>query len=103
MFVEDCLHGSLGLDLSILVKKNTFEYDPAARLDQKDVSPLVKIAVEKGLSTRKVLKIGICSEYGGNPSSIELCHKFGLNYASCLPFKVPIARLTVVQVAKKNN
>ena len=64
---------------------------------------MVKIAVEKGKSTRKNLKLGICGEHGGDPSSIEFCDKVGLNYVSCSPFRVPIARLAAAQATIKNK
>jgi pyruvate,orthophosphate dikinase len=92
-----------GKILNDYIEKNIFECDPTARLDQKGVGQLVKIAVEKGLSTRKNLKVGICGEHGGDPSSIEFCHKVGLNYVSCSPFRVPIARLAAAQAAIKNK
>ncbi len=83
-------------------KKKIFESDPFARLDQEGVGKLVKMAVELGKSTRKDIKLGICGEHGGDPSSIEFCHKVGLNYVSCSPFRVPIARLAAAQ-AKINE
>jgi len=78
-------------------KKKIFESDPFARLDQEGVGKLVKMAVELGKSVRKDIKLGICGEHGGDPSSIEFCHKVGLNYVSCSPFRVPIARLAAAQ------
>ncbi|HAX40501.1 MAG TPA: pyruvate, phosphate dikinase, partial [Clostridiales bacterium] len=83
-------------------KKKIFESDPFARLDQEGVGKLVKMAVELGKSARKDIKLGICGEHGGDPSSIEFCHKVGLNYVSCSPFRVPIARLAAAQ-AKINE
>ncbi len=83
-------------------KKKIFESDPFARLDQEGVGKLVKMAVELGKSTRKNIKLGICGEHGGDPSSIEFCHNVGLNYVSCSPFRVPIARLAAAQ-AKINE
>jgi pyruvate,orthophosphate dikinase len=74
-----------------------FESDPFARLDQDGVGQLVKMAAEKGRATRPELKLGICGEHGGDPSSIEFCYKVGLNYVSCSPFRVPIARLAAAQ------
>ena len=76
-----------------------YESDPFARLDQNGVGQLVQMAVEKGRSTRPEIKLGICGEHGGDPSSIEFCHKIGLNYVSCSPFRVPIARLAAAQAA----
>ncbi len=83
--------------------KNIFESDPFAKLDQVGVGELVKIAVEKGKSTRTDIKLGICGEHGGEPSSIEFCHKAGLNYVSCSPFRVPIARLAAAQAKLNEN
>ena len=92
-----------GKILNDYLERNIFECDPTARLDQTGVGQLVKIAVEKGRSTRKNLKLGICGEHGGDPSSIEFCNKVGLNYVSCSPFRVPIARLAAAQAAIKNK
>ncbi len=83
-------------------KKKVFESDPFARLDQEGVGKLVKMAVDLGKSVRKDIKLGICGEHGGDPSTIEFCHKIGLNYVSCSPFRVPIARLAAAQ-AKINE
>jgi pyruvate,orthophosphate dikinase len=80
-------------------KAGIFEKDPFAELDQEGVGALIKIAVEKGKATRKNIKLGICGEHGGNPSSIEFCHKAGLNYVSCSPYRVPIARLAAAKAA----
>ncbi len=74
-----------------------YESDPFARLDQTGVGQLVKMAAEKGRKVRPDIKLGICGEHGGDPSSIEFCHKTGLNYVSCSPFRVPIARLAAAQ------
>ena len=84
-------------------KKQIFESDPFARLDQKGVGTLVKMAVEKGKSVRPDIKLGICGEHGGDPSSIEFCYKTGLQYVSCSPFRVPIARLAAAQAAIKDG
>jgi pyruvate,orthophosphate dikinase len=83
-------------------KKKIFESDPFARLDQEGVGKLVKMAVELGKSARPDIKLGICGEHGGDPSSVEFCHSVGLNYVSCSPFRVPIARLAAAQ-AKINE
>ncbi len=80
-----------------------YESDPFARLDQTGVGQLVEMAVKKGRATRPDLKCGICGEHGGDPSSIEFCHKQGLNYVSCSPFRVPIARLAAAQAAIKDG
>ncbi|MFP3153199.1 pyruvate, phosphate dikinase [Lachnospiraceae bacterium ZAX-1] len=76
-----------------------YESDPFARLDQTGVGQLVEMAVEKGRKTRPDIKLGICGEHGGDPSSVEFCHNVGLNYVSCSPFRVPIARLAAAQAA----
>ena len=75
------------------------ENDPFARLDQSGVGQLMKMAIEKGKKVRPTLHCGICGEHGGDPSSVEFCHKVGLNYVSCSPFRVPIARLAAAQAA----
>ncbi|MBQ4536547.1 MAG: pyruvate, phosphate dikinase [Lachnospiraceae bacterium] len=80
-----------------------YESDPFARLDQTGVGQLVQMAAEKGRQTRPDLKLGICGEHGGDPSSIEFCHKVGLDYVSCSPFRVPIARLAAAQAALNNK
>ena len=83
--------------------KQIFESDPFERLDQTGVGELVRIAAEKGRSTRKNIKLGICGEHGGDPSTIDFCHRVGLNYVSCSPFRVPIARLAAAQAAINNK
>ena len=88
-----------GKFLDSYYKAKIYESDPFARLDQEGVGQLVKMAVEKGRSTKADLKCGICGEHGGDPSSVEFCHKIGLNYVSCSPFRVPIARLAAAQAA----
>ena len=80
-----------------------YESDPFARLDQKGVGQLVKMAAEKGRQVRSDIKLGICGEHGGDPSSVEFCHRVGLNYVSCSPFRVPIARLAAAQAALKDR
>ena len=80
-----------------------YESDPFARLDQTGVGALVKMAAEKGRATRPDIKLGICGEHGGDPSSVEFCHNIGLNYVSCSPFRVPIARLAAAQAAVKHS
>jgi pyruvate,orthophosphate dikinase len=82
--------------------RKIFESDPFARLDQTGVGQLVEMAVEKGKKTRPNIKLGICGEHGGDPSSIDFCYRTGLNYVSCSPYRVPIARLAAAQ-AKVNN
>ncbi|SHO47777.1 pyruvate, phosphate dikinase [Anaerocolumna xylanovorans] len=80
-----------------------YESDPFARLDQDGVGQLVKMASEKGRATRPNIKLGICGEHGGDPSTVEFCHKVGLNYVSCSPFRVPIARLAAAQAVLNNK
>ena len=82
--------------------KKIYEFDPFRKLDQNGVGKLVKMAVELGRSTRPNIKLGVCGEHGGDPSSIEFCHKVGLDYVSCSPFRVPLARLAAAQ-AQVNN
>jgi len=84
-------------------KKQILESDPFARLDQNGVGQLVRMAAEKGKATRPNIHLGICGEHGGDPSSIEFCHNVGLDYVSCSPFRVPIARLAAAQAAIKEN
>ncbi len=84
-------------------KKKIFESDPFARIDQEGVGKLVKMAADLGRSTRADIKLGICGEHGGDPSSIEFCHSVGLNYVSCSPFRVPIARLASAQAKIKSD
>ena len=79
-----------------------YESDPFSRLDTVGVGKLMKMAVELGHKTRKDLHCGICGEHGGDPSSIEFCHEIGLNYVSCSPFRVPIARLAAAQANIRN-
>ena len=92
-----------GKFLDSYYKAKIYESDPFAKLDQDGVGKLVKMAAEKGRATRPNIKLGICVEHGGEPSSVEFCHKVGLNYVSCSPFRVPIARLAAAQAALKNK
>jgi pyruvate,orthophosphate dikinase len=92
-----------GKFLPIYLTNKIWEYDPFARLDQKGVGLLMEIAVQKGRSTRPDIKIGICGEHGGDPSSVEFCHKIGLDYVSCSPYRVPIATLAAAQAAIKDK
>ena len=91
-----------GKFLDAYYKAKIYESDPFAKLDQNGVGQLVKMAVEKGKATRPDIKLGICGEHGGEPSSVEFCHNIGLTYVSCSPFRVPIARLAAAQAAIKN-
>ncbi|AHB40897.1 hypothetical protein P148_SR1C00001G0082 [candidate division SR1 bacterium RAAC1_SR1_1] len=81
------------------VNQNIFEKDPFQTLDQEGVGELVKMAVEKGRKTRPNIKLGICGEHGGDPESVKFCHRIGLTYVSCSPFRVPIARLAAAHAA----
>ena len=91
-----------GKFLGAYYDKKIYENDPFAKLDQVGVGKLVKMACELGKSTRPDIKLGICGEHGGDPSSIEFCHNVGLTYVSCSPFRVPIARLAAAQAAIRN-
>lgn len=81
--------------------KNIYDFDPFARIDEEGVGKLVEMAVKLGKQTRPDIELGICGEHGGNPASVEYCHRIGLNYVSCSPFRVPIARLAAAQAAIK--
>jgi pyruvate,orthophosphate dikinase len=76
-----------------------FKNDPFAVLDQEGVGKLIEMAVKAGRSTRKDLEVGICGEHGGEPSSVQFCYRVGMNYVSCSPYRVPIARLAAAQAA----
>ncbi len=89
--------------LNAYYDKKIYEQDPFGKLDQTGVGSLIKIAVEKGKSTRPDIHLGICGEHGGDPSSIEFCHNIGLDYVSCSPFRVPLARLAAAQSQVKNK
>ena len=92
-----------GKFLGAYYDKKIYESDPFARLDQTGVGKLVDMAAKLGRATRPELHLGICGEHGGDPSSVEFCHKVGLDYVSCSPFRVPIARLAAAQAAIKNG
>jgi pyruvate,orthophosphate dikinase len=91
-----------GKFLESYYKSKIYESDPFARLDQNGVGQLVQMAVERGRKTRPDIKLGICGEHGGDPSTVEFCHKVGLSYVSCSPFRVPIARLAAAQAVLNN-
>ena len=91
-----------GKFLGAYYDKKIYENDPFAKLDQVGVGKLIKMACELGKSTRPDIKLGICGEHGGDPSSVEFCHNVGLTYVSCSPFRVPIARLAAAQAAIRN-
>ena len=88
-----------GKFLGAYYDKKIYENDPFAKLDQVGVGKLVKMAADLGKQTRPDIKLGICGEHGGDPSSVEFCHRVGLTYVSCSPFRVPIARLAAAQAA----
>ena len=92
-----------GKFLGAYYEKKIYESDPFARLDQIGVGKLVKMAADLGRSTRPNIKLGICGEHGGDPSSIDFCHRIGLNYVSCSPYRVPIARLAAAQAKLRNK
>ena len=92
----------VGKILNAYYDKKIMERDPFASLDQDGIGQLVKMAVEKGKKTRPDIKLGVCGEHGGDPASVEFFHKIGLNYVSCSPYRVPIARLAAAQAAVKN-
>ncbi|MDD7266766.1 MAG: pyruvate, phosphate dikinase [Lachnospiraceae bacterium] len=92
-----------GKFLDAYYKSKIYESDPFARLDQNGVGKLVQMACEKGREVRSNIKLGICGEHGGDPSTIDFCHRVGLNYVSCSPFRVPIARLAAAQAAIANR
>ena len=92
-----------GKFLDAYYKTKIYESDPFARLDQEGVGQLVKMASDKGRATRPNIKLGICGEHGGDPSTVEFCHRVGLNYVSCSPFRVPIARLAAAQAVLNNK
>jgi pyruvate,orthophosphate dikinase len=85
------------------MKQELLPVDPFQSLDKSGVGQLVEMGVTKGRQTRKDLKVGICGEHGGDPASIDFCHRAGLDYVSCSPFRVPIARLAAAQAALNNN
>ena len=92
-----------GKFLNAYYEKKIYENDPFAKLDQVGVGKLVDMACKLGRQTRPDLHLGICGEHGGDPSSVEFCHRVGLDYVSCSPFRVPIARLAAAQAAIKDN
>ncbi|MBM3706655.1 MAG: pyruvate, phosphate dikinase, partial [Actinobacteria bacterium] len=92
-----------GKFLPYYIEKGILEKDPFSTLDQKGVGELIKMAVLKGRNARKNLKVGICGEHGGDPASVEFCHKNNFDYVSCSPYRVPIARLAAAQAAIKDS
>jgi len=92
----------IGAFMPDYLAKKILPVDPFQTLDQEGIGELIKIGIERGRSTRPKLKVGICGEHGGDPASIHFCHKAGMNYVSCSPFRVPIARLAAAQIAAKD-
>jgi len=92
-----------GRFLPYYIEKGVLENDPFITIDQEGIGFLMKMGVEKGRSIKKNMKMGICGEHGGEPKSVEFCHKIGLNYVSCSPYRVPIARLAAAQAALKEK
>jgi len=92
-----------GKFLPFYVEKGIFEVDPFVSLDQEGVGQLIRIGIEKGRSTRPNLKVGICGEHGGDPKSIEFCHRAGMDYVSCSPYRIPIARFAAAQAVIRNK
>jgi pyruvate,orthophosphate dikinase len=92
-----------GKFLPVYYEKGILKHDPFQILDQEGVGQLVHMGVERGRSTRPNLKVGICGEHGGEPSSVEFCHSVGMNYVSCSPYRVPIARLAAAQAVIKEE
>lgn len=93
----------VGSFLPLYLEKRLLAADPFQTLDQEGVGQLIRMAVEKGRSTRADLKVGICGEHGGDPASVEFCHQVGMNYVSCSPYRVPVARLAAAQAAVKQK
>jgi pyruvate,orthophosphate dikinase len=89
----------MGAFLTPYIENEVFKKNPFATLDTTGVGQLMEIAVAKGRSTRPNIKLGICGEHGGDPDSVKFCHKLGLNYVSCSPYRVPVARLAAAQAA----
>ncbi|HBZ54467.1 MAG TPA: pyruvate, phosphate dikinase, partial [Syntrophobacteraceae bacterium] len=92
-----------GKFLQAYIESEIWEYDPFDRIDQVGVGPLMQMGVDKGRATRPELKIGICGEHGGEPTSVEFCHRIGLDYVSCSPYRVPIARLAAAQAVLREK
>jgi pyruvate,orthophosphate dikinase len=93
----------VGKFLPFYVKEGILASDPFVTIDQTGVGKLVEMGTQKGRSTKPDLKIGICGEHGGNPASVEFCHRTGLDYVSCSPFRIPIAILAAAQAAVKER
>ena len=92
-----------GKFIKIYLEKDIFKDDPFQVLDQQGIGQLIKMGINKGRKTRKDLKVGICGEHGGEPNSVKFCCKIGMNYVSCSPYRVPIARLAAAQAVIENK
>jgi pyruvate,orthophosphate dikinase len=99
-FSRDDIEGKF---LPVYIDKKVLAHNPFAVLDQEGVGQLIKIGIEKGRGANPRLEVGICGEHGGEPSSVEFCHRVGMNYVSCSPYRVPIARLAAARAALKNS
>ena len=93
----------MGLFCDEYQRKEIYNQNPFASLDQTGVGKLINLAVEKGRTAKPELKLGICGEHAGDPSSIDFCHRAGLNYVSCSPPRVPVARLAAAQAKLRNS
>ncbi len=93
----------IGAFLPEYLNKGILPEDPFQSIDQEGIGELIKMGIQRGRKARKDLKVGICGEHGGEPKSVEFCHKVGMNYVSCSPFRVPIARLAAAQAVIKKN
>lgn len=91
-----------GKFLPLYLARGIWPADPFATLDQEGVGQLVEMGTRKGRSTRPELKVGICGEHGGDPASVEFCHRVGMNYVSCSPFRIPVARLAAARAQLSN-
>jgi pyruvate,orthophosphate dikinase len=92
-----------GKFLTFYLEDGVIEHNPFETLDQSGVGDLMRIGVERGRGTKPALKIGICGEHGGEPASVEFCHRLALDYVSCSPYRVPVARLAAAQAALKDG
>ena len=93
----------IGAFMGNYLENKLLDADPFQTIDEESVGRLLEIGVQGGRSTNPKLKVGICGEHGGDPASVEFCHKIGMNYVSCSPFRVPIARLAAAQAAIKSG
>ena len=89
--------------LDVYVSRGIYKKDPFQELDPEGVGGLMRIAIERGRKAKKKIKIGICGEHGGDPASVKLCHRLGLDYVSCSPFRLPVARLAAAQAAIEDH